>query len=160
MAHKGQLGKVLFRRDFNLNVDNNNNGWGNRCIVHWDQFPTGPAGIWSKSTWDCGPPVQGPLDTLKWDSDQVRKFGILWYTEFAIQITSRFEYRRWIRLFTVEFGLILEITYGLVRAPAYGPTLTTDRAITVWDPDFFDAFPAGALESTFRPKLYRDGPPE
>lgn len=159
MAHIGKAGPYVFRRDFNLNVDNNALGWARRCIVHWGAFPTGPAGIWSNSTWDCGPDVFLAPDSLTFDSERVLKFGVHWFSQFSVQITARDEYRRRIRLITVEFGTILEITYGLRRDPRYGPQSFEGRAITVWDPDFFDQFPGGALESTFRPKLWSDGPP-
>lgn len=160
MAHKGQLAPNLLRRDFNTNVETNNEGWSRRCIVHWDDLGTGLAAFWSKSTWDCGPDSYPAIDRALWKSDVVLKFGIHWWTEFEITITPTSGARRRIRLQTQEQGIGLEITYALTLTPAYGPTLTTDRAITFWSTSLFDQFPVGALESTFRPKLYRDGPPE
>ena len=159
MAHKGKLAPVLFRRDFNLNVFTNDDGWARRAIVHWAQLPTGPGGIWSNSTWDCGPDQVTAIDTVTWESDHVRKFGIVWWTQFVIQIPGNFDYNKWIRMQTDAFGLVLEITYERINFPRYGPSLSEPRAVTVWQPGIFDNFPAGALESTFRPKFWADGPP-
>ena len=160
MAHIGRLAPVLFRRDFNLNVENNNNGWARRCIIHWAQFPTGPAGIWSNSTWDCGPDLQTGLAEITWRSDQVLKFAIHWWSEFQIRIPDHTYYRRFLRLQTLELGLALEVELiDQVIRPDYGRIFFDNRRVTFWDPAFFDQFPAGALISPVRPKLWADGPP-
>lgn len=160
MAHKGQLGKVLFRRDWNLNVFTNNDGWGNRTLVHWPAFPNGLASIWNNTTWDCGPATFTAPNKMTWESDHRHRLATDWFTQFQVEINPNDSYTRYLRLITEQDGIILEITYGVTRVPAYGPTLQTDRKITSWNENFFDSFPATALEATFRSKLYADGPPE
>lgn len=159
MAHKGKLYPVAFRRDFNLNVQSNNDGWGNRELIHWGQFPTGPAGFWSNSNWDCGQAPQPFATALLWRSEQVRKFGILWWSEFQVTITGNVRLLPQIRLQTVEFGMILEVSYDPQERPVTSAKTGINPVITFWDTGFFDEFPVGAEGSTWRWKFWADGPP-
>lgn len=159
MAHKGKLFAVAFRRDFNLNVENNNDGWGHRYLLFLGDLGTGLAAFWKNTHWEL-PQVTSPLvNSLLWESEHVLKFGLHWYTQFQVTITGGVQLIPLFRLVTEEFGLILEVTYAEQRRPVTSAATGINPQITYWDPAAFDQEPVGALGSTWRPKFWADGAP-
>jgi len=159
MSHKGSFYPVLFRRDWNLNVLTNDNGYANRYIVTLPQLGTGPAGIWSNSTWDCGPATLAPQNTMLWKADPALKFGVHWWVEVDSLIQPSSTYRRRGRMMTAEFGVIAEWRNGSdgVFFPGFPPQ--AGGALIMWDPGFFDAAPSTLIFTLIRPKIWSEGPP-
>ena len=69
MAHIGQAYEVAFRRDWNLNLDQNRLGWG-RYYTLWDEHvSTSPFGSAQPQPWMSGSPVEHtmtPFYTWTW----------------------------------------------------------------------------------------------
>lgn len=160
MAHAGQVWKLAFRRDFNLNVDTNQGGWANRYIVGLPQLGTGPAGFWSFSHWDCGPGVDLAPASILWRSDKALKFGVHWWIEIELRLNPDSTYTKLGRFQTLEFGLIAQWIHGPdhTRLPQWPPSL--EGQLLFWDTGFFDEQPqALANLTTYRPKVWSEGEP-
>jgi len=69
MAHKGKLFPVGPRRDLNLNVETNNDGFANRYLVTLTRLPPGIGNALQGFTWDCGPQGVDPIDRAFWQSE-------------------------------------------------------------------------------------------
>ena len=81
MAHIGNFYPVLFRRDFNLNVNTNRIGWPRRWILTFGQ-----ASFLSFSTWDLGPDIQSALASISWLSIKRTLGPFGWQVEFRVTI--------------------------------------------------------------------------
>lgn len=160
MAHKGKLGPVLFRRDWNLNVDSYDDGYGNRYITT-THTPTGGLGtIVAHDIWDCGPATFAVPNIMFWLSD-VHTHGI---ADFQVRMESVIlpggsSYD--------HYGYLFELHVGTISKWRWGPSHMTDPVFfnvsglgtTIsWDPAWFDSDPM-FYNNTPSIKRWIDGPP-
>lgn len=160
MAHKGKTWPVLFRRDLNLNVETNDDGWSNRVIVTYPVLPTGFAGFWSLSHWDCGPGGFLPPNLIEWKSELALKFGLHWFTRLEVAINNGIDYTRILTLNTIEFGVTAKwlILLNHWMQPTW-QTPFVPTTLLVYDPAFFDTPPNDMFGLGIRPKVWSEGPP-
>lgn len=159
MAHKGNPYPVGFRRDLNLNVNNNNVGWANRYIVTLTRLPPGPGHAMQGSVWDCGPEQLTPADTIFWVADP-QIFGP---TAFDVILSAPIDngrsYRRRIEIREAFVGTILRMEMINDPDPKHpGFPLFQTWNVLFRDPVFFTGN-GFANQIQALPKVWSDGPP-
>lgn len=159
MAHKGRLYPVGFRRDLNLNVDNNNVGWANRYLVRLDRLPPGIGHALEGSDWDCGPQQVTPGETIFWVADPDIFAPFSYDVIISAPIDGGVSYRRRCEIREAFSGTILRLEMINDPTPVTPgfPVLQTWRVV-FRDPFFFTA-DGFALQVNAIPKRWADGPP-
>lgn len=160
MAHKGKLFPVVFRRDWNLNVNNNNDGWPNRFLLNFLNLPTGFGSLAGQFTYDCGPGTVRFISEMRWVSDPIDFRIFTFHAEISVFIPQPSYYNRRIRLYEDHVGLILELRNFPDGNKALGFFNSFANGVVFWDPTFFDAIPTStAINTVPRNKRWIDGPP-
>jgi len=159
MAHKGNPFPVLFRRDWNLNVNNNNNGWANRYIAKLFKGTTGFGTLATQFTYDCGPSKVTFVSQNTWES-QVVHFGLF---DFQVKLHAdiapgQSTYINRCELIEQHVGQIAEWRMIEDGTQVIGFFQTLTAADLYWDPAWFDSEPF-LINSLIRPKTWSDGPP-
>lgn len=161
MAHVGRFYKVLFRRDWNLNISDNAQGHANRYIVTLpEHLGTGIGTIIEGTIWDCGPGRLSIRDTQLWQAPFIRRAALHWQVEIeSIIQTPDNSYAKRLRINVAEVGTIAEVEIGtdgsrLVGFPEKRGTLLS------WDSDFFDGPPVVLGFLDIRTKNWADGLPQ
>ena len=155
MAHKGKLGKVLFRRDWNLNRDTNNSGFFNRYLLTPKYRTTGFGTLAAKFIYDCGPARESPFGTMRWISES-RLVGPF---SFHFEVTCDFGpggwfYNKTMHQFEDHVGEILTQTIGFEGQIHPGFFFEPPSAIIFIDPTFFEPAPFPS-DCFIRPKDHR-----
>jgi hypothetical protein len=159
MAHKGQLYPVLFRRDWNLNLVTNKNGFANRYIFTPTDSTTGFGTLCRGQHFDCGPATNRFVSEMHWLSQVIRIGPLSFQVELHANINpDRQTYDTTIDIIVQEVGVIATIRRGF----AYSTLCNFDRQqfdrTIYWDPHFYDSYPA--LENSIcPPKFWFEGPP-
>ena len=150
---------MLFRRDFNLNVQNNNIGFANRYTVHLAfPFNSGPGTILDKTHWDCGPGTFFLPAEMRWESD-VSKFLIFhFFVRVQAFISGGQVFRRFGQVWETTSGLILEWRLSPDFWPNPNFVQSAFSVITFFNPAYFDHQPQ-PQPLTIDPKVWADGPP-
>jgi len=159
MAHKGVLWPVGFRRDLNLNVTNNNDGFANRYLVTLNILPPGPGHALVGSMWDCGPEQVTPADTIFWVADP-QIFGLSSFDVIlSATIIGGTTYEKRIRIREAFSGTVLILQCNNDPAPS-GPNFPF---FANWTAIFFDGFyfTSGGFANQINAakKRWADGPP-
>jgi len=159
MAHKGKAFPVLFRRDFNLNISNNNNGWKRRYLVSLTGLPAGPGGLINGFVFDCGPDSYPLVDRVSWQS-LFEQFGLLF---FSIQLTADIVNNSYIRKVTIYAGFALVPILRARVDPVSNPNLPFFPTAGIWTLEFYSTSfwtsPPTNVALTAFEKSWSDGPP-
>lgn len=158
MAHKGRFGPVAFRRDFNLNVDNNDYGWQDGWKFFFRILPTGPAHalqghyLYSKGAF------MAARNTERWlGAPRHLGFGN-WNVQLDVTLVKKGS------AYTINWTLldnlatiVWTIDYTRVAGEDTGCTLTPTPTTTFFNPLYFDVRP-NALGVDAFPILWTDPP--
>lgn len=159
MAHAGKLYPVLFRRDWNLNIETNRQGWANRYIFTPLDETTGFGTLIRGRRFDCGPATNSFVSLMTWTS-QVEHIGIFDF-QIALHadiIPGKSAYSVTFDIIEQHVGVIATVRRGTgpLLQPGFQQRLFDDTIY--WDPHWYDSYPS--LEhSRCGPKLWADGPP-
>jgi hypothetical protein len=142
MAHKGNPYKVLYRRDWNLNVTTNRVGWGNYYYCRTVAFGTGFGTFVRDQIWECGSALTAPGNVQLWASDPRFIMGFQFHVEITVGFeTDQASYRKRGKLFEDHYGVICIWRIGSdgTRTPGFdwqfgGTTLFADPAWFDSDP--------------------------
>lgn len=160
MPHAGKPAPVLFRRDWNLNVFNNNDGFSNRYIWRPKSFTTGFGTLIDAYTWDMGPATKILFSTMEWRSPvlPVGHFDFVTYLQVEIRPTGK-GYEKTVNVDEQHVGNIYR---GRIdRLDAVYPKMSNfeaDGVTLFWDPAWYDRDPQ-YYAGNFRRKFWVDGPP-
>jgi len=155
MAHRGKDWPVLFRRDFNLNVQTYRHGLAEKYRVQIPQFVFPDYPELRNTDWFCGPGVLQPVADLTWSSPITVLSGRAWQVQMhgILSGTS-------LELFTPSWQLwlasALTIAYEL-RAPDHTSDIPLTGAaghVTFIDPSKFPSGPGSVGTVNVLPVRY------
>jgi hypothetical protein len=159
MAHKGNLYPVLFRRDWNLNVVSNNDGWPNRYIVRLFQFGQGFGTFAFPGVYQCGPATESPHGRMLWRSQVYMNAAFSFVVELSSDFGPRGQwYNKTGQLFELHVGVIATWRIDVEKTTEPGFGGSEHGATIFWDPAWWFSEPQ-LWASTYVPKLWADGPP-
>jgi len=157
MAHIGKFYPVVFRRDLNLNIDNNSNGWPRWAHGVLNFTSSGFGQVVSGKVFVCGPESYPRNDTMQWVSGLYR-YGLFFYRmELIVQITDGLNFFRQVIINVQGHGDILVVNWP--HAGAFDESLWffgIGGTVEFWSPDWFDFEPPG-VETEVRPLLWTEG---
>jgi hypothetical protein len=141
MAHIGRYYPVNFRRDFNLNVLNNNRGWADTYRAETATLGQGIGAVINGVTFLCKPQPQAQLDELDWASD-FKLLGLFFYkAELIVQIVKHNQFYCQLSYEVSGHGVILVLD-GIQQSGPYQPGFGYIGAnVLYWSPDWFDFKP-------------------
>lgn len=159
MSHKGKFYPVLFRRDWNVNLVTNRNGFANRYIFTERDSTTGFGVLIRGRKFDCGPATNRFVSEMHWLS-QVISIGIF---DFQVELKANFVapwvgYDTTIDIIEQHVGVIATIRRYKKGDPVIGFAQRLFDSTEYWDPHWYDSYPA-LEQSTCVPKTWADGPP-
>jgi len=159
MAHKGSIWPVLYRRDLNLNIQNNSIGWPRRFLGRLDFSVGGVGSIVAGKTFDCGPDFYSQINEIDWQSD-FRQIGVAKYRmEILVQVVRNREYFRQVSIGVQNQGTILVCEQFDNFHPDHpGFNNGAEMKVVFFSTDWFDHQPP-FLTGTFKEKRWTDGPP-
>jgi len=150
---------VLFRRDFNLNVVTNSQGFAHRYIVHLAfPFNSGPGTILDKTRWDCGPDTFVPPAEERWESEVSRFLIFHFFVRVQLFMRTDSTYNKRVQIWETTSGLILEWRTQTDGGLIMNFPTTAGASVTFFNPAYFDHQPI-ATQLTVDPKFWSDGPP-
>lgn len=158
--HVGAFGPLAFRKDFNLNIQNNVAGWYRRYLFQANLLPGGIANAIAGHIFDCGPDQQANLNQLFWQSDYVH-IGVARYrVELVTTINPDGKtYTNEGGLFVLNQGIIWHWQYVVATLGRPGFNVEGIPHTDFWSADWWDSEPQGRSIFT-RAKFWSDGPPD
>lgn len=159
MAHVGALGPVIFRRDFNLNVNNNAGGFFRRYLATLHQLPAGVANIVNGFQFDCGPEAYPDSKTITWESPLLLVPIFAFKVKLIAQINNGKNYFKGVELHQKNAGLIFAGHWPRLE-DLQGPNFPffTTLQLDFWNTDWFDSAPVN-VTCEAPGKTWNDGPP-
>lgn len=159
MAHIGKPGPYAFRRDFNLNVDNNTFGFFRRVLAKFNNLPPGVANVLNGVTFDCGPDTYPQIPELSWESEFTGFIPAIAKLRLFVQINNGRNYDRFLELSIKNVGIILAQHRGRANFDlAPGWSQIAPWVTDFYDPAYFDNEPFNTDITIFN-KRWDDGPP-
>jgi hypothetical protein len=146
MSHIGKNGPVAFRRDFNLNVVNNNQGFGRRYKGVWLGFPPGVANAVNGVPFEVGPDTYPTAFNIVWESDFfVAGFPQQYKVRLTVGILAGVNLTKRLELIHIAGGTIFVGDFPIDNDARY-PTFPQATALTVvfWNTNYFDFEPRQA----------------
>lgn len=159
MAHKGNPYPVLFRRDWNLNVQRNNDGYANRylCTLNFE-LVRGFGTLSSRFIYDCGPATFFPPNEMRWDSGVVNPAGFFSFRLVLRSFLGTHGYNKRIDLIESTAGTIASWNRQLDGLAITNFEPTPDDRCLFFSPTFFDNSPPPHT-AICPAKVWADGPP-
>lgn len=159
MAHIGSAYPVVDRRDFNLNVKTNGQGFAHRYLCTLTRLPPGIGNGLQGTTWDCGPDGVDPIERLFWGSDPRFVGPFVYDTILTATIVNGFEYIKRFEIREAISGTILRLQ--LDRDPS--PSFPNFSLLQTWNVIFRDPFffSSDGFQNQINAiqKTWADGPP-
>lgn len=158
MAHIGRVWKLAKRRDFNLNVQTNNDGWADRYVGHIRFFAFGIGAVLNQVDFTCGPSFNSQVDELDWQSEFKRLALFFYKMELLVQIPNGKSFLRQISFNISGHGTILVAEWPTIY-PRDFPGFPIGRELTIkfWSEDWFDAEPKSMI-ANLAPVTWAAGP--
>jgi len=159
MAHKGKIYPVLFRRDFNLNIFDNDIGWARRYLAKTTFNATGKGRLLSDFVFDCGPDTYPVVNHIEWESDWY-DIGLHTYRlTVTVQLVHGSQYIRTLRYDEDVNGTVLDLQFA-GEFPEDHPNFRPGELLSInyWDPTFFDRQPS-FVQGFVPEKRWGDGEP-
>jgi hypothetical protein len=159
MAHAGALGPVIKRRDFNLNVTNNNAGWFNGWEWDFLLLPDGVGhGLLGKRIFSY-PARETAFNTLTWRGPASVIHARYWEVGLDVTIPPSGEsYQILWTLYEALTNIVWKIDFTATAEDARLPRLTNTPSTVYYNPLYFDVKP-NALSVRGRSMLWDDYPP-
>lgn len=160
MAHKGHFFPVAFRRDFNLNVQTNNDGFANRYLVTINDIDNNCIDPINGVVFECGPATLFNPPTMIWLSAK-RVVGFNAYQlEMRATLVGLPQLYNWKMTLSAP-NLPDTVATWRPQADNGQPFWNTDgtQEVTYANPAFWSAFPRDLQDSDVQPKDWSFGPP-
>lgn len=159
MAHVGKFWPVLFRRDFNLNLQNNALGWARRYLAFFTFNCLGTGQNLSGAGFDCGPDEYPDPLSMLWRSGFIRVGAELYELSLRATVVNGRKFKRTATYDNALAGKVLELQWF---DPPEGdhPNFPVGPEVKVvfWNLAFFDFEPQFPQAFVFE-KRWKDGPP-
>jgi hypothetical protein len=158
MAHKGHFGPVIFRRDFNLNVQSNDAGWLDGWQWFFRLLPGGVAHVLAGRFIASFPAKLSSVNSLLWRGPPAVHGARFWEVglEVTIPPTGDRYLNKW-TLYEATVNVVWQIDYTAPLDDSRRPRLYGAPSTTYYNPLYFDQKP-NALEVFYRQMLWADYP--
>lgn len=150
---------MIYRRDMNLNVDNNVSGWYKRQITRLFDIPPGVANTLNGVFWDVGPATYPDVHTIDWVSPLLATPIFQYKIHLFAQINDGKTYFKGLEIIQKNAGIIYAGHWRNLGEQWF-PRFVSSQPLSLdfYDNDWFDS-PPESLTVISRGKAWVDGPP-